>query len=242
MRKLLLFFVPLFAFSQLLLAQSGSHYISAEAGSISPIGTLGDRFKGTVSGSVSFGIQSSEKLTWFAKAEYFKFDDVNRDKMYMSKKVLVGSSYVFYRVPLSDLSMDLTVAGISANAKYNIIKTGFFEGNVEAGFGMYRWTGHRSGLDSVSVDTSSSKNVKKYYNLLKNGVFTNVPPSHQQDWSGGFNLGAELVFHISEPVSLTIAGNYKNIIGELWPTLELNIENVSTFQMLECRAGLRVKL
>lgn len=236
MRKTILLLVSLLTLVCPLMAQTGKYFANAEGAVITPLGTLADRFKNTASGAISFGYKTSENWIWFGKLEYFKFDKLNEDKMYIDRKVLVSGSNVIYRAPLTGIKMDLTIAGLSANAKYNLVRTKLFETNVDLGFGIYRWLNHRSGLDSVTIDTSYTSGVHKYHNLLKD-----VPPSHQQDWSGGFNLGAELVFHIIDPISITIAGNYKNIIGELWPALALDIENTSSFQMVEYKAGIRIK-
>jgi hypothetical protein len=39
---------------------------------------------------------------------------------------------------------------------------------------------------------------------------------------------------------LNAGARYKLIIGELWPTVALDLESVSTFQMLDLRAGLSI--
>lgn len=236
MKKIFCILFTVMVFTTLVNAQTGRYFANVEGSMLAPVGSLADRFNGTVSGAISFGYKTNDAWTWYGKLEYFKFDKLNAEKLHIDRKVLVGVSNVLYRAPLSGLKMDLTVAGLSANAKYNLVNSKYFDTNLDLGFGIYRWLNHRSGLDSVTIDTSYTSSEHKYFNLLKN-----VPSSHQQDWSGGFNIGAEFVFHIIDPLSITIAGNYKNVLGELWPSLALDIENTGSFQMLEYRAGLRLQ-
>jgi hypothetical protein len=44
------------------------------------------------------------------------------------------------------------------------------------------------------------------------------------------------------PVTVWAGARFKLIAGELWPSLDLDLENVSAFQMIDVRLGLRVDL
>ncbi len=70
-------------------------------------------------------------------------------------------------------------------------------------------------------------------------VILKVPALKQLDWSGGFNLGLQLSSRIIEPIWLELTTNYKAIIGELWATLDLDLDNISVFQMYEVKLSLK---
>lgn len=218
-------------------AQDRPFIAGAEGSYFTPIGKLGERFQNTAGFSVYAGKQTSDRTTWLGRFEYFKYDQVNKEKMEISQEILVGINKKKFSAKLTQIKMDLEVAGLSVNMKSTIFDAGFMKTSLDLGFGFYRWTFHRQAHDSIMVDSSGTAGVNKFFTLLQS-----APPATQQDWSGGFSAGLEMDIAVAGPVWITLAGNYKNIVGELWPALALNMENVSTFQMLDLRAGVRVKL
>jgi len=215
-------------------AQSKIFSAAIEGSYLTPIGTLHDRWNATPGGSIYFGVRTSEKWTWGGKIEYFKYSDMNEDKLFVSSTQTVnGKSYVF-KVPLTNLSHGLKVFGLSVNAKYNIVRNDFFEANVDIGFGIYNWTYNRNAHDSLKFNSTIGDTSYTFT------AFSNMVANSQTDWSGGFSIGVEIGVKVIDPVELTLAGSYKNIVGELWPAAVYNMENVSTFQMYDCRAGIRI--
>ncbi len=214
-----------------------SHWIIGANGNYNlPVGSLADRMDGNFGGSFYAGKRLNSEWTWVGKFDYFRLSDVNKDKMFKIIKAEVSDDIVDYKFDLPLLTMQLTVAGLSVEARYNMLSTDFFEADINFGFGFYFWEYFRSGYqDSLFVDTTGLGNF-----LLVEVI--NVTPLLQKDWSGGINFGTDINFILFDPLSLNIGFNYKLIIGELWPALTLNLENVSGMQFMDFRAGLRFRL
>jgi hypothetical protein len=132
--------------------------------------------------------------------------------------------------------MELSVAGFTAEAKYKLFKEDFFETDINLGFGFYYWNYERGSFnDSLFVDTTGNGDLALVEVL-------DVPSLNQKDWSGGLNAGLDFNIKVFEPVWLNFSVNYKFIIAELWPTLALNMENVSGLQFVDFRAGINLRL
>ncbi len=201
-----------------------------------PIGSLADRINGNLGGWFYAGKQINENWTWVGKFEYFKLTDVNEEKMFKVIEVNFNNTNQNLTFALPGISMELTVAGFTAEAKYKFFKTDFFETDLNLGFGFYYWNYDRGNYsDSLFADTTGNGNLSVV-------DIINVPSLNQKDWSGGFNAGLDFNINVFEPVWLNLSVNYKLIIAELWPTLDLNLENVSGLQFVDFRAGINLRL
>jgi long-subunit fatty acid transport protein len=139
------------------------------------------------------------------------------------------------QLSLQDTTRELTSVGLSANADYNIMKSDYLNISLGFGFGLYRW---ESSLGSYhdSLYYRDESGTEMLVEILK------IPSVKQVDWSGGFNAGVNVDLHVFGPLWLNLGANYKNIVGEMWAVLSLDMENVSTFQMFQTKAGLFVRL
>jgi hypothetical protein len=223
---LILFSMNLFAQDKIYFAGlSGSYFI--------PVGSLNYRFKPDGGFSLFAGYKSSESWEWFGKFEYLSFMKENRDKLKLKRNVNLGGSEEILEFDLPKLETDLKIYGLSANANAKILDFDFFKSDLTFGFGIYRWESGRSGyFDTLRVERSG---------VTYDAVILKVPPLKQLDWSGGFNVGINLSTKIIDPIWFEVNANYKAVIGELWATLDLDLENVSVFQMYEIRAGLKAR-
>jgi hypothetical protein len=202
----------------------------------SPFGTLADRFEPTVGFELMAGKQISEDWTWTGKLEYLKLTEANHETFTVQKDVDVNNELVSYNIPLGNIDMELEIIGLTANASYNLYTNNFLHAKLNFGFGLFKWNSARgSYYDSLFVDTTGTGQFKLAEVL-------DVPAVSQSDWSGGFNFGLEVSANIFGPAWIYVSGDYMAVVAELFPTLNLNLENVSTFQMLNGRAGIRLKL
>lgn len=209
------------------------YFVGASANYNIPVGMLSNRLEPAPGFLIYFGKQTSQDWVWTGKLEYFKLTDVNKKEMKKFVKSDVLGPIKTFEFPLPKIKMDLTVAGLTAETKYNFLKSDFVDANVNLGFGFYYWEHFRSDYkDSLFVDSTGNRTLVLVEVL-------NVPSLRQKDWSGGVNFGLDFVFNLFEPFSLNLSANYKIIIAELWPTLALNLENVSGLQFLDLRAGVR---
>lgn len=233
MKRILSITYIVILFSIYILPQSSGYVGGANISSYIPFGSLSSRFEHTFGGSFFFGKQVSEKWTWFGKVEYFKFDKLNEEKLVVKRDVLIGSQVQNFTIPLNQLKMSMEIFGVSANADLNVLRTKIFEGNVNFGFGIFWWRNFRETFDdSLFIKDDNGNDV--FADYIK------VPELTQGEWSGGFNAGANVAVMVIDPVWITFGANYKVIVGELWATLALEMENVSTFQMFDTRVGIKV--
>lgn len=236
MNKIKLFFIAFLTLVNYSLAQNQNWVIGADANYNIPIAGLANRLEANFGALIYAGKNVDEKWTWLGKFEYFKLTDVNKDKMFKFVKTDVNNNSSEYKFELQLLKMDLTVAGLSVEARYNLFSNQIFESDLNIGFGFYYWEYNRSSYyDSLFVDVTGTGNLV-FLELL------DVPALKQKDWSGGINFGADFNILLLDPFYFNLGVNYKLIIGELWPTLSLNLENVSGMQFIDFRAGFKVKL
>lgn len=205
-----------------------------------PLGTLSKRFESGYGGTIYFGKQIDEDLSWIGKIDYLKMDKVKESELFATRAI----SYESYgkkiekivRIPTPGVSMSLQATGVTINGNYKMLNTKIFDAGIEFGFGVYKWEGKRGAFkDSLFADTLASAK-KLFVEVLY------VPENNLKDYSGAFNLGLNFDINVLGPVWLNLGTNYKLIVGELWPALELNLGNVSGFQIFEARAGLKVEL
>lgn len=230
-----IFLIAVFTLSQFLLAQN--KYVIGAGGNYNlPVGSLADRMKGAFGGWVYAGKQVSDDWTWVGKYEYFKLTDVNEENMYKIVETNINGVNQNLRFELPGINMELSVMGFTAEAKYKLFKSDILETDLSLGFGFYYWNYDRGNYtDSLLADTTGSGD------LVVVDVI-NVPALNQKDWSGGLNAGLDFNVNVFEPIWLNLSVNYKLIIAELWPTLDLNLENVSGLQFFDFRAGINLRL
>ena len=233
MKKNLTLIATIFLFAQTISSQQNNFIGGANISSYLPVGAFANRFENAFGGSFYFGKQLSEKWTWYGKVEYMKFDDLNKDKLVVKRTVLVGNVEAEFTIPLDQLRMNMEIFGVSANADINIFRSEMFEGNVNLGFGLFWWRNFREAFDDTLFVKDNSGN-DLFADYIK------VPELTQGEWSGGINAGANVGVKIFDPVWFTVGANFKAIIGELWSALALDLENVSTFQMFDARAGIKI--
>jgi hypothetical protein len=217
-------------------AQSDAWSIGASADYLLPIGGLSDRFLPTVGGTLQIGFPTGTSARWSALFEYAKFDRLNDDALVIRQTVKVAGQEQILEFPLEGLDMTLEFIGASADVRFRIIDAEFLRAEIGLAFGMFRWSGIRGAYsDSLLADTTGMGTQ----DLI---AVVNVPSLSQQDWSGGFSAGVEVEVPVVMPVTVWAGARFKLIAGELWPSLDLDLENVSAFQMIDVRLGLRVDL
>lgn len=200
-----------------------------------PLGSLHDRYLGAPGFMVFAGVASTPQMTWIGKFEYAEFSSVNTDKV--KKSVTIGSGIGAQKIslPLPKLTMELKTASLTAEAQMGLLRSEIADVNGVIGFGFTNWVNTRSAYNDSLFTTDGSGTPVKAAVLA-------VPAIRQEDWSGTFNLGLEVTMQIIEPVWFTAGANYKLIVGELWQTLDLDLENVAGMQFLSLRAGVKVML
>lgn len=207
--------------------------LQVEGGFVIPSGSFAQRFDPGTSFSLSAGTETSPGWKWFGRLEYINLTEVNEDELYVKRNLTINGVEKTVNVPTPGLEMNFSAVGLTAQLEHRIYSGELFQADLHLGFGVYRWESLRGSFrDSIYYDTTG--------NGTKSGLeFISVAEINQNDWSGGFNFGAGITVPVIKPISFFAAANYKAIIGELWPALILNKENISVFQMFDIRIGLR---
>jgi len=233
MRKRISLLLTIFLFPVLIYAQDKPYFFGLGGSYLIPTGSLTLRFSTAGGLNLFYGYKSSDKWEWFGKIEYLNFNKENREKLKIKRNVNLGGSEVVRTFDLPKLETDLKIYGASANSNARLFDYDFLNGVITFGFGIYRWESFRSAyFDTLRVDTMGT---------TYDAVILKVPSLKQLDWSGGFDVGMNLSLKIIDPVWFEVNANYKAIIGELWATLDLDLENISVFQMFELRLGLKAR-
>lgn len=234
MRKRISLLLTIFLFPVLIYSQNKPYFFGFGGSYLIPTGSLTSRFSTAGGLNLFYGYKSSDKWEWFGRIEYLNFNKENREKLKIKRNVNLGGTEVIKTFDLPKLETDLKIYGVSANSNARLFDYDFFNGDITFGFGIYRWESFRSQyFDTLRVDTMGT---------TYDAVILKVPALKQMDWSGGFNIGLSLSTKVIDPIWFEIAANYKAIIGELWATLDLDLENISVFQFFEIRAGFKVRL
>lgn len=227
--KYLLIFLFL---STLSIAQSQKYFADAGVSYLMPVGGLKDRFNPALSYSASFGGFSSESWSWAGKIEYLNFDKINPDNQILTREFVIDNNRQNFTYPIKNLQMTLKSYGASVVGAYTVAGNDFFNARFNFGFGISKWEFARSAYSDSLYAPDSTGTQRLQENLI-------VPSLDQADWSGAVMAGLEFNVKVYDPVWITLAANYKAIIGELWATLKLDMENVSMMQMGEIRLSVK---
>jgi hypothetical protein len=215
-------------------AQDRDYSVGASGTMSLPTSALAKRFVAAPGGLFYFFINRGTPQ-WGGAVEYTKFSKL-ADNLSVSRPITDTANGVpqktYYTIPIPKIEMSLEIFGASLQARYEVVRFGDLLVNAGFGAGIYRWTFKRNEYrDSLRAQTPRGE---------RTAAVVNVPALEQQDWSGGFNVGTDILFRVLDPVSINVGARYKLIIGELWPTLALDLEGVSTMQMLDLRAGISI--
>lgn len=201
-----------------------------------PLGSLHDRYLPVTGGMVFAGIEVTPHVTWIGKIESAEFSTMNSSALKKSVMVGSGTTAQEYKLPLPKLTMNLKTIGVAAEAQMSLLRSDLLDANGVIGFGFTHWINTRGEYyDSLFINDASSGMMVKVAELA-------VPVNRQEDWSGTFNLGIELSAAVVDPIWIYVGAEYKMIVGELWQTLDLDLENVAGMQFVSLRAGLKAKL
>ncbi len=208
--------------------------VGIEGGIAIPLGGLSDRVKPGWSGALLVQPATDDKPRWGARLEWLSFTEENREALALKRKKEIAGVEQVFGLPLTGLEVSVQAVGLLATGTFPLFAGEFVEADGAFGFGFYRWTSLRGAFRGTLVADSLGTPVTL--------AILNVPENRQQEWSGGFDLGADVRVRVFEPLWFSLGARYTMIIGELWPALALDMENVSGLQMLDVRMGFHARL
>jgi hypothetical protein len=228
------FAVLLFLCSGMLSGQSTGFVVGGEGIALFPAGELTKRFTQTFGYALSVREAHNNNPRWGGFVEYAVMDKENRDKLFIKRKDTLNAVERDLVFPLKDFEMAFEYIGLGVTANYSIISGSVIDLNGRVSFGIYNWKFTRDAyFDSIKVDTGSVTPKFKLIDVIR------VPASQQHDWSGGFDIGLETDVVVFSPFIVSAGVRYKVILAELWPTLALDMENVSGLQTAQITVGLK---
>jgi hypothetical protein len=217
-------------------AQDAGPKLGVSGSYVVPLENLGVRFRPEMGGRLAAELPQVHGPAWRVDLEYLRFDNPNESRLKIRRRIETKRGFRDVEFPLPGLDMKLEMAGASVHALFGLVKADPVEARLDLGFGIYRWFSKRGAYyDSLFIDTTGVGDLQLAADLK-------VPEVTQVDWSGGFHAGVDIDVALVGPLHAGAGAGYRLIVGELWPALALDLENVSGFQLLDVRLSLTARL
>jgi hypothetical protein len=177
--------------------------VSIHSQYVHPAGSLGNWFSPTTA-SYGFALSRGGKPGWLTSLRVEKTEFTRGNKCSLT---------------YDDLDLNLKMYAARLDWRYDPFKNRrHVKPFLTWDIGLYRWYADRGAYDLTDPETGST-------------IY--VPSRNQRDWSWGGGIGAGAEFSIMKHFGVAVSMKYRIIIGELWPALALDLENVSGFQMID---------
>lgn len=139
--------------------------------------------------------------------------------------------YKFYRentkkLFYKDLNLELKLYGIGVEYRHAFLKFYFLNFHGVIGTGLYRWFGLRG---------------EYFFKDSEGNIIDYISERRYRDWSAGFWGGGGVEMRVMRNLSLNLSARYQIIVGEMWQTLALRLEQASGFQWVGIQAGAQVR-
>jgi opacity protein-like surface antigen len=128
--------------------------------------------------------------------------------------------------PAGRLELELRHVGLLVNGKYRFVETGWLQPFFYLGGGIYQTESLRGEIQADSV-------VTPFVPL--------IPAKKRSETNWGFRSGVGVSLLVTPRLHFDVLGFYRLVVGDLWPTLQPNIEleGVSGFQTGNLSLGVR---
>lgn len=187
----------------------GMWHVSAAGTFVQPTFGMADRFGSLATGRVGVGRAAGARVTE-ARLERFAF---------RQGQVRLRAETQGPEIEVEQFDLALTLTGGSVHVQQRVREVGAVQPYVGGGIGLYYWQEQRAAYDDS---------------------FRTVPAlDRPAQWSAGFHAGTGAALALTPQAALDLGVAYHVVLGELWPTINLGLENVSTFQFATVSAGVR---
>lgn len=124
------------------------------------------------------------------------------------------------------LELQLELTGLLVSGRYHLARGGMLRPYVNLAAGLYYWKGVRG---EIAADSDVQPAVPY------------IPRRTLEEFNAGFRGGFGVESRLSANLSLDLLLAYRFVVGELWPTLQPNIdlEGVSGLQSVNLGVGVR---
>jgi opacity protein-like surface antigen len=181
---------------------------------VQPIFGLNERFDPHATFSVGVGQWMPDALT-YVEVRYQQYSFGQRDQVTLREDTLRPA------YDTSVLGMGLEMRGAGVFMQRSLSAGRAFRPFLLGGITLHHWEESRA-------------------EVFDEEIGLNVPMLERPNqWSAGFTGGVGSEFYLMRSAALNVGVNYSIVMGELWPTLALGLENVSTFHYVTAGVGLR---
>lgn len=181
-----------------------------QGGIVQPIGSLNNRFRSTEGYALEIGYTNpaTNNLLTFSYLQY-RLQKPNETRLYFD-----------------DVKMKFANQAVGINSYYPLLRyKRWLTVDLGGGLTLNRWSFQRQAYSGVdTLDHSAPYDSVITLNLVKFG---------QRDWSWGGKIGGSLTLSPVRWLQLGWGCYLHLIIAELWPNLDLHLENVSGLFLLE---------
>ena len=184
--------------------------VSIDAQAVIPVFGLADRFDPFPTVSLGIGRRTNANTLWEVRLQRYKFPRADQISL------LPDSTRSPAVADSLELSLEIIGGGLFMHRYFN--DSGRIRPFAVIGGGFYYWTDIRGAFENEHLLIERSK---------------------RSQWSGGAHAGLGSEYFFTDRFALQAVIDYTIMFGELWPTLALGLENVSTFQFASGRLGLR---
>lgn len=188
----------------------GRFGIMVDAQGVVPVVGLAQRFDPFPTASLGIGRETSPSTYWEVRLQ--RYDFPRADQLTLAPDTTRSTAIE----DSLDVSLEIIGAGLFMHRYFS--DEGRLRPFVTIGGGFYHWTDRRGAYEDEHLLLEASK---------------------RSQWSGGAHGGVGTEFYVTDRLALQAVVDYTIIFGELWPTLSVGLENVSTFQFASGRIGLR---
>jgi opacity protein-like surface antigen len=188
--------------------------VAVEAQGVQPVFGLAERFTAFPSAAVSIGYSSDPQTRYDLRFNWYDFARADQLDLVFEPGEENG-----IQEALIDVGLEIFGAGI--HVERLLTAEGRLQPFVAVGGGFYHWRERRGAYDDETVFLTELE---------------------RSQWSGGLTGALGAGYAVTRMISLNATIDYNIIFGELWPTLDLGLENVSTFQFASMRLGIRLSM
>lgn len=217
----------------------GQSAVTLNGGYSVPVGELSKRFEGTYNLDIGYiyGFSNFSAVEFrVVTGKYDKLSDNPRKITYV-----INTIPTTYTLP-PDLKHYYRYTGLSISMIPNIISSGSIQLYGLLGLGYYRFDYYRSAFRSYIrfYQPGDPKFQDYHYETdAKGNLVKPYPYKHITEWSWGVNGGLGFGIKLSSNAVIDLKARWEVILGDLWPTIFLGLEQVRPIQNVQLTGGIK---
>jgi len=231
---MLLIFIGIVPVSQAQFLQPGQSAIFVNGGYSHPLGTLAERFKGTYNVDAGYLYGLSTNMSAEIRVVYGKFDKLTDDPTPYTQEV--NNIPTAFTIP-PELEHWYRYVGLTPSLMLGLGSSSV-KPYIVFGTGVYRYDWYR-GPARAYVRWNNAGDWQTFRDPLTGQMIAPYASKHITQWQWGLNGGAGIAFPIAANAVIDIRARYEAILGDIWATLYMGMEEVRPIQNLQLTGGIK---